>query len=127
MTKELSCGVEFMRGILLILNVLFIIVGIALIAIGIYVKVDNKFAALLNEIASETTFDGQSLGFLAYMMIIVGVITLLIALFGCIGKFLDIERTNAISFISLTILCLKAHYGTIDAYCICTHLFSLLS
>ncbi|UJR23570.1 hypothetical protein I4U23_026558 [Adineta vaga] len=85
MAKELSCGVELMRGILLFFNVLFVIVGIALIGLGIYIKVDDNFASVLNKIADLSDFSGQALGFLAFVMIGGGVFTLLIALFGCMG------------------------------------------
>ncbi|CAF0754672.1 unnamed protein product [Adineta steineri] len=86
MGRELSCGVEFMRGILLFFNVLFVIVGLALIGLGIYIKVDDNFASILEELANgQKTFEGQSLGFLAFVMIGGGVFTLLIALFGCMG------------------------------------------
>ncbi|CAF0754758.1 unnamed protein product [Adineta steineri] len=86
MGRELSCGVEFMRGVLLFFNVLFVIVGLALIGLGIYIKVDDNFASILSKLADEsTTFQGQSLGFLAFVMIGSGVFTLLIALFGCMG------------------------------------------
>ncbi|CAF0817068.1 unnamed protein product [Adineta steineri] len=85
MGRELSCGVEFMRGVLLFFNVLFVIVGLALIGLGVYIKVDDNFASILSELANESSFQGQSLGFLAFVMIGGGVFTLLIALFGCMG------------------------------------------
>lgn len=81
-----SCGAEFMRGVLLFLNSLFTLIGLGLIGIGIYIKVDASFAAILSELASLGTFQGQSLGFLAFVMIGGGVFTVLIALFGCVGK-----------------------------------------
>jgi len=74
-----------MRGILLFLNILFVVVGLALIGIGIYIKVANNFAAIINQFTSADDFSAQSLGFLAFVMIGGGVFTLLIALFGCMG------------------------------------------
>jgi hypothetical protein len=85
MAKHLSCGVGFMRGILLLLNIIFVIVGAGLIGIGIYIKIDNNFSAVLNKFAEVSNFEGQSLGFLAFVLIGGGIFTLLIALFGCIG------------------------------------------
>jgi len=71
---------------LLFLNVLFVIVGITLIGLGVYMKVDDNFASILNKIADmDKQFSGQALGFLAFVMIGGGVFTLLIALFGCMG------------------------------------------
>ncbi len=86
MAKQLSCGVDIMRGILLFLNILFVIVGLALLGFGIYVKVDKSFAAILGKLANMDGFEGQSLGFLAFALIGGGVLILLIALFGCMGK-----------------------------------------
>jgi hypothetical protein len=85
MAKHLSCGVGFMRGILLLLNIIFVILGAGLIGIGIYIKIDNNFSAVLNKFAEVSNFEGQSLGFLAFVLIGGGIFTLLIALFGCIG------------------------------------------
>jgi hypothetical protein len=93
MAKELSCGVEFLRGILLFLNALFVLVGLALIGIGVYIKVDNDFASILAKLAEISSFKEQSLGFLAFAMIGGGVFTLLIALFGAMGKF-HVRRLN---------------------------------
>jgi len=85
MAKQLSCGVEFMRGTLLVLNILFVIVGLALIGLGIYIKVDTNFTSILSEFSQAGNFKGQALGFLAFVMIGGGVFTVLIALFGCVG------------------------------------------
>ena len=76
-----------MRGTLLVLNILFVIVGITLIGLGVYIKVDDNFASVLSKIADMSDFSGQPLGFLAFVMIGGGVFTLVIALFGCMGKF----------------------------------------
>ena len=87
MAKKLSCGVECMRGILLLLNTIFIFAGISLVGLGIYIKVDNKFSSALVRIAEESDFKGDSLGFLAFILIGGGIFTFLIALFGCLGKY----------------------------------------
>lgn len=87
MVGKLSGGVECMRCFLLFLNILFLIIGIALLGIGIYIKLDTKFASTLSDLADKTgDVSIQSIGFLGYMMIAAGVITILIALFGCVGK-----------------------------------------
>jgi hypothetical protein len=86
----MGCGADFTRGVLLVLNVLFVIVGLALIGVGIYIKVDANFAAILSKLTSDNNFEGQSFGYLAFVMIGGGVFTVLIALFGCMGKFLVI-------------------------------------
>ncbi|CAF1039298.1 unnamed protein product [Rotaria sp. Silwood1] len=85
MGKELSCGVEFMRGVLLFLNALFVLIGLALLGIGIYIKVDTNFASILSKLATDGSFEVKTLGFLAFVMIGGGIFTLIIALLGCIG------------------------------------------
>ena len=86
MGKDLSCEGNFLRGALLVLNVLFIIVGLALIGIGIYVKVDKNFALVFSELADLSSLEAKSLGYLAFILIGGGIFTLLIALAGCMGK-----------------------------------------
>lgn len=95
---KLSCGVAFMRGLLLLLNILFVILGLALLGIGIYAKVSNNFASILEQISKETDFEGQSFGYLSFVMIGGGVFTLIIALLGCMGKFY-IRQINHISYL----------------------------
>ena len=85
MAKDLPCGAECLRGLLLLLNVIFILVGLTMIGLGIYLKVDKDLDAILSELASTSTFEGQSLGFLAFVMIGGGVFTVLVSLVGCVG------------------------------------------
>jgi ABC-type sulfate transport system permease component len=87
MSRNLSCGIHCGRALLLIFNIIFILVGLALVGFGVAAKVDNNFASILDQLTDETNFEAQSLGFLAFAMIGGGVFTLLIALFGCAGKF----------------------------------------
>jgi len=86
MAKQLTSGMEVLRGILLLLNVIFVFAGIALIAIGIYIKIDNNFAAILDNLTDVSNFEGQSLGFLAFVLIGGGTFTIIIALVGFMGK-----------------------------------------
>jgi hypothetical protein len=90
MTK-FSCGIGFMRAVLLLWNIIFLLIGIALIGIGIYIKVDNDFAAVLSKLTDVSDFKGQSLGFLAFVLIGGGVFTVLLALLGCMGKCFNIH------------------------------------
>jgi len=85
MGKQLSGGVDCMRGLLLVLNILFVLLGLALIGIGIYIKVDSNFASILDKLEDLKGISAQALGFLAFAMIGGGVFTLLVALLGCMG------------------------------------------
>ncbi|CAF1330124.1 unnamed protein product [Rotaria magnacalcarata] len=82
---NLSGGSSFIRGVLLVLNVLFVIIGLILIGVGIYIKVDNDFASILNKLTTDGSLEMKTIGFLAFVMIGGGVFTLLLALLGCMG------------------------------------------
>lgn len=97
MSRNLSCGIHCGRALLLIFNIIFILVGLALVGFGVAAKVDNNFASILDQLTDETNFEAQSLGFLAFAMIGGGVFTLLIALFGCMGKFYAENMINILS------------------------------
>ncbi|UJR25338.1 hypothetical protein I4U23_006688 [Adineta vaga] len=85
MGRDLPCGIAFMRGILLLLNIIFVLLGVVLVGLGIYLKVDTHFAAILDRLAHVSNFQSQSLGFLAFILIGGGIFTVLISLLGCIG------------------------------------------
>lgn len=99
MAKDLSCGIHFVRGILVILNILFILLGLTLIGFGIYVKVNDNFSSILDEFTTDKDLESQSFGFLAFAMIGGGVFTLLIALFGCAGKIIKILSSSSDLFL----------------------------
>lgn len=85
MSRELPCGASFLRALLLLLNIVFIAFGLAMIGLGIYIKVDKDLDAILSELANTSSFEGQSLGFLAFVMIGGGVFTVIISLIGFIA------------------------------------------
>ncbi|CAF1026072.1 unnamed protein product [Rotaria sordida] len=85
MSRQLPCGADCMRGVLLFLNGLFVLVGLALLGIGIYIKVDTNFASVLSKLATDGSFEVKTIGFLAFVMIGGGIFTLLVALLGCVG------------------------------------------
>jgi hypothetical protein len=90
MKKEFFCSVEFLRGILLLLNIIFVLVGITILVLGIYIKIDNNISSILDKLDDVSNFEGRSLGFLAFVMIGGGVITMIIAFAGCMGKCFNI-------------------------------------
>lgn len=73
------------------------IIGLGLIGLGIYIKVDSNFASILSKLATNGSLDIKTLGFFAFVLIGGGVITLLIALFGCMGKFV-IQLINILAY-----------------------------
>jgi hypothetical protein len=91
MGKHFCCTVGFLRGILLLLNIIFVLVGITILVLGIYIKIDNNISAILDKLDQSGNFEGKSLGFLAFVMIGGGIFTMIIAFAGCMGKYLNIR------------------------------------
>ena len=75
-----------MRGFLLLLNILFVLIGLTMVGLGIYLLVDKNISAVLNRFKDDSDFKGQSLGFLAFVMIGGGIFTAIISFVGCLGK-----------------------------------------
>lgn len=95
MSKSLGCGGGCFQIILSILNVLFLLLGIGIMAIGIYIKVDDNLKEIFDFIGKNEELSAGTLNYLAIILIGGGVITVLIALLGCAGKFLTIEKVLA--------------------------------
>lgn len=91
MVKDVLCSTGFLRIVLLLLNILFVLVGIALIVLGIYIKIDNNISVVLDRLDDVSNFEGQSLGYFAFIMIGGGILTLIIAIIGCMGKCFDMH------------------------------------
>ena len=87
MGKEVFCSAGFLRGALLVLNIIFVLVGITILVLGIYIKIDSNISAILDKLDNASNFEGKSLGFLAFVMIGGGIITMIIAFTGCMGKY----------------------------------------
>ena len=86
MCRRFFCKPTVLRGMLIALNLIFILVGITMIVLGIYLKIDGKISAILDKLDSVSNFEGQSLGYLGFVMIGGGIITLFIAFGGCMGE-----------------------------------------
>jgi hypothetical protein len=91
MRREFLCSVGFLRGILLLLNIIFVLVGITVLVLGIYIKIDNNISAILDKLDNVSNFEGKSLGFLAFVMIGGGILTMIIAFAGCMGTCFNIH------------------------------------
>lgn len=86
MFRRFCCDAAVLRVMLIVLNLIFILAGITMIVLGIYLKIDGKISAILDQLDSVSNFEGQSLGYLAFVMIAGGIITLFIAFGGCMGE-----------------------------------------
>jgi hypothetical protein len=82
---RLSCGVQCTRTVLFALNLLFLLFGFTLTGLGIYVKVDKQFAAFLAAHTSTAVIGVEALQWVAAILIVAGVCTVLLSSFGCWG------------------------------------------
>ncbi|CAF2840990.1 unnamed protein product [Rotaria sp. Silwood2] len=82
---RLSRGVQCTRIVLLVLNIIFLIFGFSILILGIYIKVNGNFSAITAAYNRTQTLGEESMQWIGTIMIIVGVFTSCLALFGCLG------------------------------------------
>ena len=82
---DLSCGVQCTRTILFVLNIIFLIFGFSILGLGIYVKVNGNFSAIIAAYNITQALGGCSYAMDRNNMIIVGSFTTCLAAFGCLG------------------------------------------
>ncbi|CAF2400267.1 unnamed protein product [Rotaria sp. Silwood2] len=85
---RLSCGVQVTRTILVALNVLFILFGFALLGFGIYLKVSKKFDVALSDHINAQIIGGEAIAVVGVILIVTGIFTILLSIFGCLGSLL---------------------------------------
>jgi len=82
---RLSCGVQCSRTILFVLNIIFLLFGFTILGLGIYVKINGNFSAIIAAYNITQALGGTAMQWIGTMMIIVGVLTTCLAAFGCLG------------------------------------------
>lgn len=82
---RLSCGVEITRLILFGLNVLFVLFGLTIFGFGIYVKASKKFDIALSGHISAEIIGAEAIEVVGIILIVVGIFTVLLSVFGCVG------------------------------------------
>lgn len=83
---RLSCGVECARATLFGLNVLFLIIGCTVTGLGIYIKVNGNFNAISDIYEVSEALGKEAMQWVGVGMIVVGIFTAFLAIFGCSGK-----------------------------------------
>lgn len=78
-----NCGMKTARAVLFIFNIVFIFMGLLLIGIGIWMRVDQRIFLLLQ--AATATLNADYPAIAAYIFIAVGGFILIVAIFGCCG------------------------------------------
>ncbi|CAF1304349.1 unnamed protein product [Rotaria sordida] len=91
----MSCGMKTVRFIMVLFNIIFFLIGAALLALGIYVMVDPRFQKL-KEFLPISTNPGieKGLSYLEVMgivIIILGSILLIIGFLGCCGAMKQVK------------------------------------
>ncbi|CAF1049274.1 unnamed protein product [Rotaria sordida] len=91
----MSCGMKTVRFIMVLFNIIFFLIGAALLALGIYVMVDPRFQKL-KEFLPISTNPGIEKGLsylevMAIVIIILGSILLIIGFLGCCGAMKQVK------------------------------------
>ncbi len=82
---RLSCGVRYIRTILFVLNIIFLLFGFSILGFGIYIKINGNSSAIIAVDNITQAFGGEALQWIGTIMIIVGASTACLAAFGCLG------------------------------------------
>ncbi len=82
---RLSCGVSCSRLILVILNLVFLLFGFTIWGLGMYVKFDGNFKTIIAVYNITEALGGRTMGWIGIVMIVVGILTSGLAIFGCLG------------------------------------------
>ncbi|CAF1250527.1 unnamed protein product [Adineta steineri] len=85
---RLSCGIEITCIVLFALNITFLAFGFCLVGFGTYIKVSKKFDIALSEHISTAIIGGEAIETAGVILIIVGIFTVLLSAFGCLGALL---------------------------------------
>jgi hypothetical protein len=82
---RLSCGVQCTRTILFVLNIIFLMCGFIILGVGVYVKINGNFNAIIAAHNITQALGGDAMQWIGTIMIIVGAVTSCLAAFGCLG------------------------------------------
>ena len=83
---RLSCGVQCTSGVLFGLNLLFLLLGLTVMGLGIYIRVDESFSSVAEIYSISEALGHDTMRWVGITMIVVGVFSSILAAFGCLGK-----------------------------------------
>ena len=86
---RISCGVQCSSAVLFALNLLFFLLGFTVIGLGIYIRVNGSFDAISDLNSLSQALGWEAMRSVGSMLIVAGVLTSLIAAFGCLGAILQ--------------------------------------
>ena len=88
---QLSRGVRYTRAFLFVLNVFFLLVGFAVMGLGISIKASGHFSAISEIYEISETLGDEVMQWVGVGMIITGIFTVCLAVFGGVGEFLPVK------------------------------------
>ena len=84
---HLSSGIRHTRRVLIVLNVLFLLIGFTVMGVGISIKASGRFSAIAEIYEISKTFGDEVMQWVGVGMIITGIFTVCLTIFGGLGKF----------------------------------------
>ncbi|TMS37008.1 hypothetical protein L596_004039 [Steinernema carpocapsae] len=105
-----SCS-EWLRYCLFAANIIFLMVGTMVLALGAWLRTDSRFRDFLSEryrqIVQEAFWEAPTLYIFSYILIVLGGLMVVIAMFGCCGA---VQRSKMIlgiyaTFLFIVMLC----------------------
>lgn len=87
----LSTGIRYTRGIFIVLNVLFLLIGFTVMGLGISIRTSGRFSAIAEIYEISKTFGDEVIQWVGVGMIITGIFTVCLAIFGGLGNFINSE------------------------------------
>lgn len=88
---QLSLGVRYARAILFVLNILFLLVGLTVMGLGISIKANGHFSAIAEIYEISKTLGDEVMQWVGVGMIITGIFTVCLTIFGGLGKFFHVK------------------------------------
>jgi len=82
---RLSGGIQVTRIVLVVLNVLFLIFGLALFSFGIYLTASQNFDVAFFEDVKVDVIGGKAIENIGITLIVVGIFTVFLSGLGCLG------------------------------------------
>lgn len=74
-------------------NVVLVVIGFALAALGVWLKTDHRFREFLSQryrqVVTDQTWDAPTLYAFAFVLIALGIVMIVVALFGCCGAIVE--------------------------------------
>ena len=83
---RVSCGVQCTTAVLFGLNLLFLLLGLTVMGLGIYVRVNESFSSVAELYSISEAFGHDAMKWVGITMIVIGVFSSILAAFGCLGK-----------------------------------------